>query len=396
MSKILRIYLRFWAKRYLKRASPEIIAITGSVGKTSTKDAIFEVLKTKFGKDIRRSEGNLNNETGVPAAILDFKKAPSHEATNPFGWITIILKAPFRSFLLEKKKILVLELAADKPGDIKYLISFIKPKIAVLTSIGPAHLAEFGSVEAVAEEKANLIKVLPFDGTAILNIDDANIRKLSYGGRWKVLTYSISEASDFQAKDVRTRLFKFEASTTFLLKTQKEDFLMKLHSFGREANVYPALAAIACGSIYSISLKSIAEALEKLSPGHHRMEILKGKKNTTLIDDCYNANPLSMKAALGLLKELKAKRKIAVLGEMAELGRESLNAHLEIGKIARQSANQIYAVGKWAKRYQSKKWFPSAHVAASYILNDIKPGDIILIKGSRSVGLEEVVEELRK
>jgi len=395
MSKLLQAYLRFWAKRYLERANPEIIAITGSVGKTSTKDAIFEVLKTKFGKDIRKTEGNLNNETGVPAAILDFKKAPSHEATSPLGWLPIILKAPFRSFLAEKKKILILELAADKPNDIKYLTSFIKPRIAVLTAIGPAHLAAFGTIEKVAEEKANLLKVLPSDGYAVLNIDDPNVRKLSYGGRWQVLTYSILEKSNFQAEDVKPKLFKFEASTTFLLKTDKEEFLMRLKSFGRESNVLPALAAIACGSIYSISLKTCSQALEKLTPGSHRMDILKGKKNITLIDDCYNANPLSMKAALNLLKDLKAKRKIAVLGEMAELGKESLNAHLEIGKIAKESADQIYAVGKWAKRYQSKKWFPTAEVAARYILNDIKPGDIILIKGSRSVGLEEVVDSLK-
>jgi UDP-N-acetylmuramoyl-tripeptide--D-alanyl-D-alanine ligase len=125
------------------------------------------------------------------------------------------------------------------------------------------------------------------------------------------------------------------------------------------------------------------------------MEIIKGQRNITLIDDCYNANPISMKAALGLLKDLKAKRKIAVLGEMAELGKETLNAHLEVGKIAKLATDQVYGVGKWAKRYQGRKWFPSAEVAAEFLLNEIKPGDIILIKGSRKVGLEKVVEALR-
>ena len=395
MNKLLQIYLKFWATRFLKRTKPEIIAVTGSVGKTSTKEAIFAVLKAKFGQEVRCSEGNLNNETGVPVAILDFKKAPSYEATNPFGWLPIIFKAPFRSLLLAKKKILVLELAADKPGDIKYLTSFIKPKIAVLTSIGPAHLGAFGSIENIATEKANLIKALPPDGWAVLNIDDENVRKLSYGGRWQVLTYSIQESSDFQAKNVKTRLFKFEGMTTFLLKTRKEEFLMRLPSFGKKTNVYAALAAASCGSIYSIGLKTVSSALEKIHPGHHRMEILKGKKNITLIDDCYNANPISMRVALELLRDLKAKRKIAVLGEMAELGKESLNAHLEIGKLAKQSADQIYAVGRWAKRYQAKKWFPTAEDIANYILNETKPGDIILIKGSRSVGLEKVVEQLK-
>jgi len=394
MSKLLQIYLRFWAKKYLKRTHPEIIAITGSVGKTSTKDAIFEVLKVKFGNDIRKSTGNLNNETGVPVAILDFKQAPSYDAKTPFGWIPIIFLAPFKSFLAEKKKILILEMAADKPGDIRYLTSFIKPKIAVLTGIGPAHLAAFGSIDNITSEKTNLIRALPSDGWAVLNIDDENVRKLSYGGRWQVLTYSIEEKSDFQAKNIRTGLFKFEGVTTFLLKTENEEFLIRLPSLGKKTNVYAALGAIAVGNIFKISFKGMSRMLEKLRAGNHRMEILKGKKNITIIDDAYNANPISMKAALELIEGLKAKRKIAVLGEMAELGKMALAAHLEIGQLAKDRVGKIIGVGKLAKKYQPQKWFATAEEAGKFLLNEIQPGDIILIKGSRKVGLEKVVEVL--
>src|SRR4030042_2181731 len=215
MKNLLVSYLRCWAKRYLKRTKPEIIAVTGSVGKTSTKDAIFCVLKSHFGKEVRKSEGNLNNETGAPVAILGFKKAPSYEATNPFGWIPIIFLAPFKSFLTKKNKILILELAADKPGDIKYLTSFIHPKVAVLTNIGPAHLAAFGSIEKIIEEKAGLLRALPMDGTAILNIDDENVKKISYGGRWQKLTIGVSQDADITAQNIQTEIKDFEPKTTF-------------------------------------------------------------------------------------------------------------------------------------------------------------------------------------
>ena len=149
MSKTLQSYLRFWAKIYLKRAQPKIIAVTGSVGKTSTKEAIFAVLKIKFGPNIGKSAGNLNNETGVPLAILGYQKSPA----NPWQWLAILLSSPWKSFFKKKYQLLILELAADKPGDIEYLTSFIKADIACLTSIGPAHLSAFGSLDKIFQEK---------------------------------------------------------------------------------------------------------------------------------------------------------------------------------------------------------------------------------------------------
>src|SRR3989344_4600353 len=126
-SKFLQFYLRFWAKWYLRRVRPQIIAITGSVGKTSTKNAIFEVLRVKYGGQVRKSEGNLNNETGVPLAILGITKSPS----NPLGWLPVLVSCKLKSLFGKKVQILVLEMAADKPDDIKYLTSFVKPNIAV-------------------------------------------------------------------------------------------------------------------------------------------------------------------------------------------------------------------------------------------------------------------------
>src|SRR3990167_5834916 len=174
MSKILQSYLRFFAKIYLKRATPKIVAVTGSVGKTSTKEAIFEVLKIKFAKKVRKSEGNLNNETGVPLAILGFQKSPA----NFFQWLPIIISAKIKALFGPKVELLVLEIAADKPGDIGYLTSFVKPKIAVITSIGPAHLEAFGTIEEIVKEKSSLLLAVGENGTAIFNIDDSNLKEI--------------------------------------------------------------------------------------------------------------------------------------------------------------------------------------------------------------------------
>ncbi len=401
-------YLKFWAAGYLKRVNPEIIAITGSVGKTTTKEAIFEVLKIKFGKNVRKSEGNLNNETGAPVAVLGFKAAPSYEAKNPFGWFPIITLAPFRSFFLKPIKILVLEFAADKPGDIEHLTSFIKPKIGVLTAIGPAHIEFFGKLEKIIEEKTDLLRALPVstsqggptDGWAILNLDDDNVRKVSYGGRWQKKTYAIENQADIRAKDIKTEIKNFCAKSYFKIKYDNKEIKIEQKTLGTKANVLASLAATAVGLLYEMKAAEIVKGLENVKPEKHRLNVLAGKKGTTIIDDAYNANPLSMEASLELLNNLPIKRpskKIAVLGDMLEIGKYSLDAHKEVGALAQKAADIVVAVGKAdAKKYHSQKYFSSIHKASQYLLNKIGRGDIVLIKASRGIGLEKLVEEIRE
>lgn len=399
MSKLLQRYLRFFAKIYLRRGRPEIIAITGSVGKTSTKEAIFEVLKIKFGQNIRKSEGNLNNETGVPLAILDFKKAPSHEASSAFGWIPIIILAPFKSFLASKKKILVLEFAADKPGDIKYLTSFVRPKIAVITSIGPAHIEAFGTIEKIFQEKTDLLRSLSADGWAVLNLDDENLKKVSHGGRWQTLTYAIDQKADIVAQNITTEIINFEALTKFQVIKESEKFRATIHTLGRRLNIYSALASVVCGLLYEMSAEEIIEGLRNIYPQKHRLEIFAGKNKTILLDDCYNANPVSMKAALEILKILPPPapgRKIAVLGDMRELGKISDEAHKVIGEYAREIADEVIAVGDLARKYEAEIYFDDSLKAIEHLLGNIREDDIILIKASRALVLEKIVEELRE
>ena len=232
LSKILQNYLKFWSQKYLIRTRPKIIAITGSVGKTTTKEAIFAVLLEKFGSNVAKSEGNLNTETGVPLAILGYKKSPK----NFYEWLPVLITVPFACFSRVKFDFLVLEMAADKPGDIRYLTSFVKPYIAVVTAIGPSHLEKFGTIEKIIEEKTSIFWGLPHDGWAVMNIDDENLRKASYGGRWSKFTYAIGRDADIHAKNISTGIENKRPFTKFAI-TGKVNLQINEEILGGQANV---------------------------------------------------------------------------------------------------------------------------------------------------------------
>ncbi|HLB95915.1 MAG TPA: UDP-N-acetylmuramoyl-tripeptide--D-alanyl-D-alanine ligase [Patescibacteria group bacterium] len=396
MSKILQSYLRFFAKIYLKRAKPKIVAVTGSVGKTSTKEAIFEVLKIKFGKNVRKSEGNLNNETGVPLAILGYKKSPE----KFWQWLGIILTAKLRALFGKKYQILVLEMAADKPGDIKYLVSFARPDIAVLTSIGPAHLEAFGSIEKIVLEKTSLLQALKAPGFAVLNLDDEKIKAISGNGQWQQKTYALQSEADVEARNITTEIEDFRALTNFqVVINSKTKFRVSTPTLGRSANVSSALAAVAVAEILGLDQEAMVKGLANFRTGKRRMEVVEGRNKSIILDDSYNANPLSMRTALDTLKTLPRPpanaRKIAVLGDMLEIGKISEEAHRLIGEYAREIADEVFSVGDLAKGYQAKKHFNHSEEAGEYLLSKILPGDIILIKASRAIGLEKIVDLLR-
>lgn len=389
MLKIIQFYLRFWAKIYLKRTEPKIIAITGSVGKTSTREAVFAVLAQKFGQDVRQSYGNLNTETGVPLAILGYKKSPH----SFFDWLKIVITFPFRAISERKFKFLVLEMAADKTGDIKYLTSFVWPDIAVLTTIGPSHLAAFGTMENIVREKTTLLTALPKDGIAILNIDDDLIRKVFYGGWWQKISFGQKEA-DVSGKLLITKIDNLKPLSKIMVKTSKGQVELELNVLGSDGNFYAVLAAVATGIALNIDLETIAAGLKNYEPQKHRTNILAGKNHSIIIDDSYNASPVSMKAALEVLSQIKASRKIVCLGDMREIGPITDSAHQEIGKIAQKVADIVVSVGPDAKKYGGKH-FSSANEAADYLLSILKENDILLVKASRAIGLDKVVEKIK-
>jgi len=389
--KLLQSYLKFWAKKYLTRAKPKIVAVTGSVGKTSAKEAIFSVLKEKYGQNIAKSSGNLNSETGVPLAILNYQTSPK----NLINWLTVILSVPFKSFYNQSFEIMVLEFAADKPGDIKYLTSIAKPDIAVITAIGPSHLAAFGDINKIVEEKISLLWALPQNGWAVLNIDDENIRKASYGGRWQKITYAINQSADIIASKITTSFKENKVSTNFDLSGKIQANIGQ-ENLGGQAVVYASLAAAAVGQILEMSPEKIASGLSKIKNEKHRMQVLPGINKSIIIDDSYNANPLSMRNALNVLQSLKAKRKIAVLGDMREIGKITTQAHVEIGQSAAKIADLVIGVGDVAKKFNGQKYFKNRQKAIDFLLKEVKEGDMILIKASRGIGLDKIVDALKE
>lgn len=410
MRKILQKILKILAKIALNKYKPVVIAITGSVGKTSTKEAIYSVLKSHFGeKRVRRNYRNYNNEFGVPLAIFNLETA----GRSIFRWIPKFIKMFWMIiFRVDYPDFLILEMGADKPGDIKYLLDFVHHKVGVITAVGeiPVHVEFFESPEKVAEEKGTLLKMLGKEGIAVLNYDDKRVRKMSENINAKIMTYGLDKKADVKATNYELKIInqgKNISELNFKLDFKGSSVPAKLINVLGYQHLYSALAAAAVGIIFNVNLVEISEALKQIEPMPGRMRLLRGIKNTLIVDDSYNAALLSMEAALDSLNSFEGRRKIVVLGDMLEIGRYSSEAHTRVGKKAAEVADLIFAVGNRAgfvvegaisAGFDSNKifQFPNSEQAKMAVQKELKENDIILIKGSRSMEMEKVIEEIVK
>ena len=404
MLKNLLIHiLRILSQITLWRFKPTIIGVTGSVGKTSTKEAIFCVLKNKF--DVRRNQKNYNNEIGVPLTILGVESGVS----SPFKWMREIILAVYKIIFARKyPEILVLEMGADKIGDIGYLTSFIKCRVGVLTAIGqiPVHVEFFRTPEQVAKEKGKLIKSLPADGFAILNFDDERVKKTAGVSSARKIFFGFNEGADLKASQTEIHLENLEnAYFSFRVDWQGKSAPFRLNNILGEHLIYSVLAAIAAGLVFKMNLVEISQALKDFCSPPGRMRLIKGIKNSWLIDDTYNSSPSASLAALKTLSQISAKRRIVALGDMLELGAYSEQAHRQVATAAAKSADLFLAVGERAifMADQAKKeglgrenifYFASAEEAGRKLQNLIREGDVILIKGSQGVRMEKIVKEV--
>lgn len=350
--KFMEKMLAKWARRVLvKNPDLEIIGVTGSVGKSSTKEAIYEVLKTKYHSKVGKSEGNMNTEIGLPLVILGFTKSPHFFwqwiGAYFIGWF----RASFANPLL-KLKILILEYAADRPGDIGKLLNIVKPKIAVITKISAAHTLEFKNLTNIANEKGKLAWAAAKDGLVILNKDN-----------------------DFTAVIAKKTQAKIQYFHDDLIKSADH-------------------IAYLIGKYYQLNDAQIKQGLADIKPLPGRLNIIK-TKNYTIIDDTYNANPESMKRALAYLEKYKSVgRKIAVLGDMLELGDLEKQAHQEIIQLARKKSDLLVTVGPKFQNQIGDAWFSDASQSSSYLLSKIKKNDTILVKGSRAMRMEEIIKQI--
>ena len=393
---IITKILAYKAHKYLKEHNTKIIAITGSIGKTSTKEAVYAVLKDRF--NVYRSTKGFNTEIGLSLSILQENESGFSSISSWFG----ILKRVF----FEKKNIyknMILEMGADQPNDIKKLIKIAKPSISIITNVSPVHLEEgqFKNIEDIAKEKSTLIKGLSHKNLAILNYDNHYISKMETHA--KKITYGTSNDVMLKAKSIKTS----NKDIKFIVSYQNEEVELIAPVLG-SFQIYVLLPAIAVGLKFGMSLKECAESIKKLTPPQGRMSPIEGINGSMIIDSSYNASPETVKKALDLLSELKAERKIAALGTMNELGKISRDAHLEIGKKAVGIANMIIAVGPEASIIKEGAinagmeesniyTFFNSEDAGNFLKKELVNGDLVLVKGSQNkVRMERFIKIIMK
>jgi UDP-N-acetylmuramoyl-tripeptide--D-alanyl-D-alanine ligase len=363
------------ARAVRRKWGGKLIAITGSVGKSTTKEMIAAILAERFS--VRKSEGNLNNHYGLPLTLLGLE--PEHDLA-------------------------VTELAMSAAGEIALLTRMAEPQVGVVTNVAPVHLQFFDSIEGIARAKRELLENLPKGSTAVLNFDDERVRGFGQGFKGRVLTYGFNSAADVKIVGVRAegdRGSRFQARGAAL----EAEFWLPLA--GRH-NIQNALAAIATTSLFGVSPAEMQAGLARLRPLPQRGEILTLREGILLISDCYNSNPLAMETMLETLAAWPgAQRRIVVAGEMLELGPTSPELHRRAGrKCAEGHIDWLLAVQGDARYFiegaceaglaeQNCQFFPTPEEAGEACRKLLKAGDVVLVKGSRAVHLEKVTELLK-
>ncbi len=415
LRKLVVWVLRQEAKAVLRKYKPRIVAITGSVGKTSTKDAIFSVLKTEVR--VRKSEKSFNSEIGLPLTILGVPNAWN----NPLRWIQNILDGLLLIvFSAEYPEWLVLEVGADRPGDIQSLVGWLGVDVAVITRLPevPVHVEFFPSVEAVIEEKAALIDCIRPGGTLLLFADDPCTLQLQHrlpAPDAKIMTFGFNKNADVSGGEfeiIRERdLTGATENGTPVGMRGKVHLPRKIlpvelvGAVGAHAFL-PLIAAAAVGVALQFGDEFIAEGLGGYKPPVGRMRLIAGIKNTLVVDDTYNSSPAAVVAALETLALLQPKgRRVAALGDMLELGRASVEEHRKVGAVVAKTCDLLITVGFRARdialaaldvgMLESKIFqYEDSTKAGQELQNMLQNGDMVLCKGSQSMRMERVVEDI--
>jgi len=400
MKYLIQKTLYYLAQRILNKYQPEIIGITGSVGKTSTKEAIYAVLKDKF--DIRTNIKNYNTEFGVPLTIINAKSGRK----NILKWLLVYAKA-FQLILFKTPypKILILEMAADHPGDIEYLTNLAPCQVAVITAIGPTHLEFFETLENVIKEKQFLITHLAENSHAVLNADDNLVLPLKEKTKARVITHGLNNNSLLKAENIVYE--KDGSGVACNISYHSENCQAHFQNVLAVSQISSLLAAVAVGKIYDLSLAEIIKSLEDFKFPKGRLQLLPGIKNTLIIDDTYNSSPKAVKAALEVLLRLECGgRRWAILGDMLELGGYSETAHEEAGEWVKEyKVDILVTVGERSKSTarvaeinglapERVVSFDNYFDAGKFVQNEISEGDLILIKGSQGMRMEHIVKEI--
>ena len=353
------------AKFHRNRFDIPVIALTGSNGKTTTKEMLALILSSRY--KVLKNEGTENNFIGVPQTLLKLKE--SHEMA-------------------------VIELGTNHPGEIGYLADIVEPNCGIILNAGPSHLEFFGSVENVRKEKLDLLKRIGEDGSAVVNGDDEILAITAKKMCGEVVTFGFNEDCDFVAENAQ----ESDCGINFALN---DTYVVKLRMLGRH-NVYNAMAAISAGSLYGIEIRTASKLLEDFTLPKLRMEYEKCE-GINFIFDCYNSNPASLKSAIGTLRDMQPyKRKVLVAGDMLELGAAGPELHRDIGRFAAKSKIDLFVSVGTLSGYilegaqeegiggMSLLRFKNSVEAGKALKGILKEGDLVLVKGSRGMKMEEI------
>lgn len=362
------------AKYIRGKVKVEVVGITGSTGKTCTKDMVANVLSRE--REVVSTARNYNNEIGVPLTVLKAN---------------------------QNTQVLVIEMAMRGLGQIRELAEIIHPTMGLITNVGKTHFGLLGSEERIAEAKGELIEAIPSEGVVILNADDKWTEKLRELANASVLTYGISESAQVRAVDIEVDSL---GQPSFKIVSDKNILSVDLPFPGRH-NIYNALATYAVASEIELSQASIKRGLETCVLSEMRMQVFTTSDGITVLNDAYNANPTSMRAALVALSDMaQEKRKLAILGDMLELGTLAEMAHFEIGElVGDMKMDLLITVGNRSRRIADGAFrkgmdarliieCQTTQEAAKALAEHIRPGDVVLIKGSRAMELEKVANVL--
>src|SRR3990167_3280470 len=406
LKKCIVFILTWEARAVLTRYKPRIIAVTGSVGKTTTKEAIYVALSRDLY--VRKSQKSMNSEIGVPLTILGLENAWN----SPFKWLLNILRGLWLVVAWHSYPAwLVLEVGADRPGDIKRIARWLRPDVAVLTGVPeiPAHVEYFPSPEALVKEKRMLAEYLKPGGKLVLNGDDIRLREIRSDFRGATVTFGEGGENDFfSSHDEIIYQDHIPAGMHFRMDHAGSSVPVTIYGSLGYPRIYAALAAFAVGGCIGVDSVSIATALSGWAPPPGRVRLLLGLKGATIIDDTYNSSPSAALAALDILKEVgTGKRRIAVLGDMLELGKYSHEAHRQVGERAAKCADMLITVGfraralaeaaldagmkeKNIRQYELHE----AERAGKELEAELREGDLVLVKGSQSMRMERTVLEI--
>ncbi|HPT83251.1 MAG TPA: UDP-N-acetylmuramoyl-tripeptide--D-alanyl-D-alanine ligase [Limnochordia bacterium] len=355
------------AQAYLAKYPVPVVAVTGSNGKTSTKDMIAQVLRSRYA--VHATEGNKNNEIGVPVTVLGLE---------------------------EHHEVLVVEMGMRGLGQIRRLTEICPPNLGVITNIGPVHLELLGGISNVAQAKGELLEAMDERGIAVLNGDDPTVRGQARSFPGRIIYYGLDAANQLVAKGIR---LDSEGRPSCTVTYEGDEVTLSLAVPGVH-NVWNACAALAVGVLFDVGLSQGAQALEKLTLSAMRLEVRRSPQGVVVVDDSYNASPASMKGALDTLAHMYCSgERVAILGTMLELGEIAEEAHFEVGRHAAECAQRLVFIGEYASVMQEGAGRGEVYSSVEDFLANMPEfgdGDLVLVKASRGLHFERIAEQLLK